>query len=559
MTAKEVFDIISLAFRSRLLFPDEEGFQRCVGVSFDTVTANRENPSRLMSYYRLLDDRCLDETGFNLDTILHYYVNASSISRAEGLDWGQRHQLASRKRFLRRLFRLSFAPDIPLSAEETGKFRPKDDDPRLLRLFYPEGIGGGRSVDLVFLLLITFGVVKPIHSGMTRSLLCSPEDMRTSIDRMIRLVKTLREDCPPVGILQTPLIFDFALDRLYKKFYELEEGATSAVSTAWLWNILNEIEDELMRVASPQRYSSSDLKVTGLSMPGIWVDDHDRGKSRFWVFPQNKHMAFCYSRRQGRWSLTPYEFCFYRNNDGVWAPYCGVATARGNNRVIERECDKVPDSELASVDFKTEDIDEGGNFHRLSFLSDGGKFPGWFDWRSFRRLPDTGLDFRRFKEALEEIYEPGSFQGARFVNEGWRFTDVVNALVGIDGDYLYVSDFVARANFRLTYEIEDGMGYFWYDGESIGKPSGRNLLTIEISERQPLYAIPRPEAIPDSLSGEERLLAEASSATKPGDQITVYTATDGRKQLCFNSLGAIFPLERILTFPGVRRLTSRPL
>lgn len=548
-----IYDVIKIAYRSRLLFGTDLEYREYLGVSFETISDNHDDERMMNLYYDMLDKECLAQTGRNLYAMVASYLKASEISRSTDFDWKGRKQIASRKKFVRMLFRMSAAPGVNLSVEEILKFRPKDGDKELIESICPEGFAKDGNIDLVFLMLITFGIIKPYSPKMKRRN-ANGKEQESSLLCMIGLVDTIKEDMPRIGVFPKPLIFDTVPEVLQSAKKDL-----AVCTPAWFWNLLNLIEDACISNASPSRVAESMLELTGLSMPGIWVDDKDNGQSRFWIFPENKYMAFCFSGKNGSWQLTPYEFCFHAKKYKTHIDeVCAFVTAKGNRQVLSSSDRTMDSGEVVTLPYELVPSDEYASFGEIRFESDATERPSWFDWNSFKRLlPDAPLS-EEYSGLVAELYDSSSPRSVLLTNNAAFITDVIDCLIAIDNDYLYVSD-IRHPEKCILKRDADGSDMYWYLPCYKSEPP-RNLIDLEVSDEHPLYVFPRNIVSEFKIPDRYRRFVEAVDNTEIDDQISIYETVDtGQKIICFNRFSCIYVIDDLLSDLsqfGVRRLTS---
>lgn len=547
-----IFDIIEAAYRSRLLFRTEEEYREITGVAYETIRDCKEDSDALAEYYGKLHNECLRQCGMPLDTIVEYYMKASDIcidvksadsnGAAAGFDWMERDQLASRKKFCRWMFRKVSIPVRRMSIEEESKFKPKKSDPKLFDLFYPAGFEEERLYDLIFVMLITFGVVRPYTSDSKRGRDITDAEARRSCEAFRDLVETLREDTPQIGVLPKPMIFDITLKKL--------QGDTDDFryySVAEIWNMLDDIENACLAMASPQCAADAEVSMTGYSMPGIWVDDTDEGRSRFWIFPENKLMAFCYRSNGASWQLVPYEFVFFRSRNGYnLSDSCTFATAKGNYDMMNDTVGMTEASEIVNASYTKEaSIDDGESFNKISFTIQSGNAPEWMDWHSFRKLDAADPLHARYLKVTKDIYDPQSLsQFILFENTGALLTDAMNSLIAVDNEYLYVSDMPRPERFILSCDKKDNYR-FLYNPVFSTHPEVTGLRNAVISKEHPLYLLPRDFQEQKKHTDERKqLFEEACRNMNFGDQISIYRSERYKNgNLCFNKFSLLFSLD----------------
>lgn len=526
------YDALRLAYRSRLLYRTEAEYRAALGVSFETIRDRRDDRAAVATYYNILNRECLDRCDRDLRSMMTAYVEASAICAGTDFDWGERRQLASRKKFCRWLFRRASAPGRKMSVDEESRYSPRECDHRLYDEFYPSGYEAGRVYDLIFVMLITFGVIRPCDISAGRSRDISAADVERSVSALTSLVTLLRDDTPQMGVLPKPMVFEVTLNILSRAVDELADDCTPAQ----LWATLNAIEQACLAVSSPQMTADSSVTPSGYSMPGIWVDDADEGRSRFWIFPENKLMAFCYEQSGCEWVMKPYEFVFYSHaGEEGFAEFCLFVTARGNEQAID--CDGVMQpSEAVSCSY---DCGDDLPFDEISFSPERSEIPAWMDWRSFRRLPAGDPLHTRYSRVVADIYNPASPLSRLYRNSAPFLTDSLDSLIAIDNDYIYLSDLPAPSRFTLSLDPEGE--YYRYEPVYHRRPA-MNLREVEISPEHPLYILPRRCDKPTS--ERHRRFIEACRNTTMDSQVTIYhTRRHPGGILCFNNFSILFPLD----------------
>ncbi|MDE6485664.1 MAG: hypothetical protein K2L14_09780 [Duncaniella sp.] len=548
------YEIIRCAYRSRLLHRTEAGYRATVGVSFETIRDRRDDEAAMVTYYDMLDRECRNQCGESLRAMVTDYLRASAACAGEAFDWQQRRQLASRKKFCRWLFRRVSAPGKKIEEEES-RYSKRDCDEALKAAFYPDGIEGDRVYDLIFVMLITFGIIRPCDRSASRSRDVSEADAMESFHKLADLVGLLRDDTPQMGVLPKPQVFDIALSILSGDMKEL----VADWSVARIWEMLSRIENACVTVSSPQKTADAGVNPVGYIMPGIWIDDADGGKSRFWIFPENKIMAFCYECIGGyEWVMRPYEFVFYqRTGEQEFEDFCVITTARGNEQIIEQGGVMDPD-QMVTASYTLGRNNGFTYFGKISFTPLTVDAPSWMNWHSFRRLRPGSELHTRYSSLIADLYNPASPLSRFFRNAAPFLTDELNALVAIDNDYIYLSDLQMPDRYEMRCDVANDERY-WYEPVYRTAPKGTNLRDIEISEEHPLYILPR---FADRFkSDRHRRFAEACRNTDIGSQITIYhTGSNPRRVLCFNNFSIVFPLTddyaELLGY-GVERITRR--
>lgn len=536
------FEVIKTAYSARLLFRNDDEYRACLDVTFETVSDRRNDHRMMTACYDALNNECTAVTGQSLRSQVEAYVRASNLYLGIDFDWGERRQMASRKRFVRMLIRRAAAHTVPLSVDEELKFKPRECDSRLTQAICPEGFAEGNN-ELIYLALLTFGIVKPCKINNARSRNISDKDASEQLAAMIELVETVQNDVPQIGVLSKRLVFEQVLDVLNQA---RSEADYSRCTPAWFWWLLSSIVDSCAVAASPTLVADSMLETIGYSMPGIWIDDYDNGNNRFWIFPENKYMAFCYSRDGQCWTLTPFEFCFYSSQrDNEISDVCMFVTAKGNRQLLSAPTVPIDTTEVATMAYTVGERDGKGRFGEISFEPISVADSTRFNWKKFTRIRFDDKKFEQYARILEELYKPSSPSSMLLTNTAPFMTDALNNLVAIDTDYIYISDIHRPDKFVLEKDPTFAEAYCYNARYRVEPP--RNLVNLEISNEHPLYLLPRNAERRGPIPNKYKRLIEAIDNTEIHDQITIYQTTPTAfKTLCFNRFSCIYPLATLL-------------
>ncbi|MDE7438766.1 MAG: hypothetical protein K2M93_09815 [Muribaculaceae bacterium] len=483
MSENLAYRLIRVAYRSRFVFRTDAEYRKALGVSFETVVNNCGSVTDMERYYDNLCRATDYNTDLSLRSLIADYVEASEFYLS--LDWGDRAQMASRRRFCRMLFRLYASGGMALTADEIFKFKIKDADERLLNAFFPEGTDKAPAVNIGYIMLFAFGLLKPWSDVNTRSRDFRDEETRDLLDRLRRLIVCLRDDIPRLGSLDKPFVFD-----------------------DWL-NAVDEVQkDDELEWATPMRFvlsmidclrasrSLTDAALTretvdnmhGLTMNGIWIDDADDGKTRFWVFPDNLLAAFCYQRNGNAWELLPYEMRIRPAVNPEYLDTMFLTAPELNERLIVSPEKVVTDGDryIAEVSFELEWDDDDEEIVRFDIVRGMGRFPEWLNWDSWVRMNADDDRYKEFREVIKAIYDPANPDSMVFRNALPEITDFVNNIVGRDRKYIYLYDF-KPGRFAI---FERTSGVFTYEEVAGKKREELSLFDLDISEEQPLYALP---------------------------------------------------------------------
>lgn len=568
------FQLLDAIIKSRLLSLNESGYEEILKINVDSFRRRYENSSdeKLNVIYDAFSEALNDYDAYEPEYMINAYIKASDVYNSVGFDWGKKKDIRARKTFCRWMFRQAYLSNTKLH-EET--YYPFDEDWGLLKLFKPEPEDTKESINIVFTMLLTFQIVEPFGSDRERK---SRQDRsHEHRDNMIKLLEQLQKDLPSFGVFKDLHSLKKALNLL--KDTEIDD---TEFPPAAYWGLLNNIACELSVISSPKELSDSHIEIDGYVMGGIWIDDYEDGQKRFWVFPNNKLMAFCYYLRNDEWILQPYEFGFYRMDYELeFDEICFMATSKGNMQAFLKG--KIEENEFARLRYELDDRDEEGMFQTIRFsLESGSEYPDWMPWRSFRRLNVSDKRFKEFLNDVKIIYHRSELL-RNFTNNGSWLTDSNNCLIGLDAEFLYLSDIAVRGGGILEIdEDENDYPIFNYYVKYANPNQNLNLFSVEVSKRQPLYAVARDSHFYEELDKTLNLNSEKLKRVKPdreerkalirkykdfkdivenveyNNQITIYKNLRGESSvLCFNAISRIFDLDEIIEWFGVKKFESR--
>lgn len=569
------FKLLDTIIKSRLLSLNDEGYGDIMAIDVDSFRKRYKDApdEKLDVIYEAFSDSLNNYDAYGPEYMINSYIKASDVYNSVNFDWGRSKQLASRKKFCRWMFKQAYLNNPELHEEI---YSPKKDDWALFNLFKPNSDDSVELIDIAFTMLLTFQVIRPFGSDTARALKYSNQHMYR--ENMVELLKLLQKDLPSLGVSKSIHSIEEALNMLTNPDFD-----ECSFPPAAYWGILNNISCDLSVNSSPKELSNSHVELDGYVMSGIWIDDYDDGQKRFWIFPNNKLMAFCYYFKNEEWILKPYEFVFTKfDYEFEFDNVCAIATSKGNMQVFLSG--KIENEEFARLRYELGDRDDSGRFQTISFTPEGySEFPYWMDWRQFCRLDVRDGRFKKFSAILNSIYhESEMLRTFSFRNDGRWMTDSHDCLLGLDAEFLYLSD-IALDNGGILKEIEednDFPNYNYYPKYSV-KDDIFNLFSIEISERQPIYVVPRDyqfykeldkilnrKALVDTFQNPEDRSAllrkyedfkEIVTSIEYKNQITIYKNLphNSPSVLCFNELSRTFIIDEITTWFGVRKYVSR--
>lgn len=551
MAKANKFDSISVAYRSRLLYRSEARFREALGVSFETIANNKGSARDMEMYYGIIAheaDKVVDEP---LEDIVKAYTEASEFYLL--LDWGDRSQLASRRKFCRMLFRLYATAGKKLSNDEIFKFKIKNDDERLLKAFFPDGSGEAPVVDIRLITLFAFGVLRPFTEN-SRGRDIHDKDTIESLKKLRALVELLRDDIPRLGSTEKPIVFDECLGIVDN--YLADSDSLDDCTPIFIWSLLIGITKVCRSLMNAERLRVDGERLCGLYMYGIWIDDADRGRNRFWIFPDNCLLAFCYEYDGVTWNLSPYEFKvrFAENPDYVDSFI--MVTPDGNLNFILSSDRVIESDKMSTGSIEAECDDTSGEIVRVTFNSDTRPFPDWFEWRSWQRLDPGDERYERFHALLGDIYNPNNPSSMFFKNNAPELTDLYNNWAGRDNKYIYVYDWQPK-RVVIREREKDTFMHEVAPGEEI---PGEALFELKISAQNPLYAIPLDVERKNYGSLEiDRFVEMLSDADNIRDVYVVHSARTNSPRLAFPEYSVTIGLDiEVMDRMGILKFTESP-
>lgn len=544
--------MISVAYRSRLVFRTEAEFRRGVGVSYETVMNNRASERDMEMYFGAMSRAAAEVVDEPLAHVIEAYLAASEFYL--GVEWGDRSQLASRRKFCRMLFRTYATGGMRLTADELFKFGMKEDDSRLLREFFPKGTDEDPAVDLAMVLLMAFGVLRPFREN-SRGRDLSDDDTLEALRRLRGLIEVLKADTPRLGSTEKPLAFDEILGMIEERIAG-EAKEREDCNALWMYSLVANIGGICRSLVLAEGTRRGVERFSELSLEGIWIDDADRGRSRFWIFPQFNQMAFCYEYDGRTWRLRPYEFRVrLAESEDYWDAFILVAP-EDNLRFILSPESVIETSRIASGLIEGEFSEAMDELLRLTMREDSRSFPQWVSWRRWERLSADDERYGRFHGLLMDLYDPLSPGSLFLENMAPDLVDRINNLIGRDNEYLYVYDWQPR-RFAIR---ERGRDMFVYEVATDDEVPPQSLLRMKVSEEHPLYAIPLElERRRYGNSALDRLAEILTDAENIRDAFIIHPADGADPRLCLPTYGFTIALNMTALAPlGLRKFTRSP-
>lgn len=551
MATDNKYPYISVAYKSRFLFCTEAEYREAWGVSFETVAKNRYSGRDMEVYYGILNRKARLFINTPLDDLVDDYAKASQFYL--NLDWGDRSQMASRKRFCRMLYRLFATGGRSLTADEIVKFKMKDDDDRLLREFFPDGVGGEPAVSVSYIVLFAFGVVRPWRTDVSRGRDIGDNETMKSLTKLKSLIELLKSDMLRFGSTERPMAFDEWLCEIDSR---LKSGDIGKCCILWIAVTLLTISMACQTMADVEHSRQASESYNRICTGGIWVDDADQGDGRFWIFAHNNIFALCYRRDGVAWEMLPYEFLVRERDDSEdkWAVF--MVDCRDDLHYTFSSDMAIELSQLCTGCCEREMDETTGELRKIVMEEDTLPFPSWLTWRQWTRLSPDDERYKEYRSVLNDIYDPLSPHSALFRNAVPEITDGINCLVGRDKKYLYVYDWRPK---RSAIK-ETSPDVFVYEGVDRYNATLDALFEMEISAEHPLYAIPVDMKGKRYGSADLDRMAEImTDADNIKDVNILHSYLAPHPRLVFTSYGFSISLDmEALQKAGVKKFTSSP-
>lgn len=552
MSESVKYELVSLACRSRFLYRTEAEYRDALGASFETVVSKRESERDVEVYYSILAREAAQAIDKPLDEIIEDYRIASDLYLT--LDWGDRSQMASRKKFCRMMFHLAITAGKPLSADEIFKFKTKEIDKDLLDVFFPYGMEDAPVGIIGFVVLFAFGIVRPWNPENSRGRDIRDKETIDALRKLSDLIKLLKEDTPRLGSTEKPLVFD-QWSEIIEGYLSDAERLSDCVPLMML-TVLMDIAGACRSLVISEELRIVSEKFQGLYMHGIWIDDADQGENRFWVFPDNYMVAMCYKRNGVGWEMEPYEFKVRQSVASEYMDMFFLMAPRGNlNYTLSN--DRVIDGEEMGVGDYEESRDEAtGEITQLNLYDESLHLPEWLNWRKWEQLSHDDSRYKEFRTVLSKVYDPHSPHSVIFRNTAPELSDNVNNLVGHDNKYIYVYDW--RPKRFLMQENEEDI--FTYEGNCARYATDQALFELNISEEHPLYAIPMNMEMRKYGNAELDRLAEImTDAENITEAYIIHSEHTRLPRLVFSTYGFSVGIDmNVLSKAGIIKFTHRP-
>ncbi|MBD5391231.1 hypothetical protein HDR66_00315, partial [bacterium] len=432
------FKIIEVAYKSRLLFPTAKEFEDAVGMKWRTIVEyyNNEDSLNLESCYNRINDiltqtneKKLSEYFTSKECLKDYvgeYIKASNFYNS--LNWRDRNHSASKKKFCRLLFRRHILSGKELGGE-TVIFGSKYSDTELFNQFFPNNDYENPAIDHEWILLFVFDIVRPWDDN---SRVRENENQKeVYLERFHNLWKILQDDM--VSLQGNPLVDKGQIPQDLRIPYKPIMNVISVNMYSHLkalWSMWHTFLDYKLYINN----LNSSASENGINYSGIWIDDADKGETRFWVFLGDGKLM-CFERNDNiEWVYTLYfiwyiptiyfyeifktynMLCFYKSDNNSWA-----VLATSINPCTE---------EQNEISIQNDNIENSDKEKLLCPVI----LPTWVNWRSWKRLNKEDILYKEFYNVLMER-PPYSICTSES-----KLARLQNRFIGRDLNYIYIYD-----------------------------------------------------------------------------------------------------------------------
>ena len=580
MEIKEKYRIkknISNLIRSGILFSDRREGEKVIGMTLKSFL-NLHNEEKIIEIYNRLNIKIKELFPISVNRAIESLMTASRTYVLQEL-WGGKRKQSKHRYALKLFFKLAFQdyPHIYQTLPSTVIFGEDEQniESELLNSL------DNKFLSALWFVLIGFEVINPfLDTSRPR------KDFNESSENLynyISLLDDIIKYWPVVGSLSS-----FHEIEIYKSQVEASFESEDFVSPLLLLGQLQNLCDLVEIRTSPENLTTSNDKANVLIPEGIWIDEKDMGKTRFWIFPINLRLIFCYSFEYGSWYLKVFEAISDYDEEGNEYVLYVISPEESRRGILDGKLssDSVYEMRVTYSEISGEYL-EKMEFQHMNHSSD------WFDFSYMLRLNNESELHERFVEIINELYNDKPFGLCLpLINSSAWMTDTCNCLIAMDEKNIYLKD---KGNVRHILKIADN-----FDGEYFqyipvpNKIQNLSLLGLEVSEEKPLYLISRNEMdYPEIDSKDEikkmidshiifskesdsdekqdfayiirreaetyrRFKEAVFSTTFPGE-ITIYTLIEkdkAHRKICFNKCGVIIDLEKAITLYGMKKVTS---
>lgn len=573
MTLEDKKTYITSAVRSRFLFSSLAEGEKLLGMQLKSWQ-EKNDPDFIETVYDKFNRLSIDLTTFDLQEAIELLIGTSDFFiHNETID---SKRSSSLRKFALRLFYWSlFSENAQVYSVISKEFLPSHEE---VDIFINNGFGtetiNKGNLDTVIFLLLCFNALKPyVESSRPRK---TGDDALAPTREFISLVESLKTSWPDVGSLSSFPEFDQALKEA-SQYLESDTG----MPAARMWALINNIvvlKDIRMSPNQLTRYNESAEFITDF---GIWIDSHDMGRHRFWIFPANLHMAFCYENQYGEWTLRPFEWFLTSDSESsafdviMIPPEISYDTLRSGKMDTQ-----------SIVSFTVSYYGDDGNYMETMELDTISPDLEWLKFDKFFRLKKDSSLHSNFLSQIRSFYSSHGLATGQLKNPFSAVINVLQGFVAMDKKYLYVQD-RGEVACKMVYE-SDTEEFNYIPAINVEEKS---ICELVADPGKPLYRFPASEEefrVPDKdmrfrnlFLTIQKILPRTNSLNKGPDlaimvrkeietyrrfkdaalstrfpaSITIYHFPDGKKdlrRLCFNASGVIIDLDTALALYGVK-------
>ncbi len=508
---------LHMAVNHRLIYNSKTEAERELG-PLKNLTSER----RIEELTRRLDRRVRKLCVVGLEDIVDAYEGARAEFLTDGLRDGQtgrRLRRQVRERFALRLFEWAYV------ATDEKAFERNRLDGRGVGLDafkrYCDEPGGLEDINVCFTVLMHWGIVSPLRTG-AKDYLPGQERNR----RMRSLLLALKEELPPVGIFRTVPELDAVIREVEQAIIDERE-----LTTLNYWNMLYTTGMTYWNIVATDPMRNAQLSTYCLPLKGLWIDETDGGRTRFWVFPANFKAAFSFTLEEnGGWTFDAFEFIMNTHDlesRDVSEDFAVWYAMDDSRKLIERPGAVIESNDSVKY-YGVELFWKHSEIVRFKLSPLGNSTAPAM---TFRQI-DEGFDgYRRFMAVVRKA--------AQFNSRHYPMIKIYNALLALDGDYIYLRDMDWQKE-RFMLEADDE-GYYNYEIDpEVRRQIPCNLLDVlasgESTEGVRIYALPRRLHDPEGRVYEgraSRLRYVAENLTLQ-NQVTIYRFKDLEPVIFFN-------------------------
>ncbi|MCH5235615.1 MAG: hypothetical protein J1E16_09985 [Muribaculaceae bacterium] len=568
---------VSNLIRSGILFPNREEGEKFIGMTIKSWL-NLQKEEKIVEVYDKLNIKIKELFPTTVTKAIDTLVKASQAYVSQNL-WKGRKKQSKQKYALKLFYKIVFQEyhhiyqtlpsAVIFDEEEEGM------EEALLNAL------DNKFMSAFWFILIGYEVINPFLdiSRPRKNFYDGSVDLAKYLALLIDIVKYW----PVVGSLSS-----FHEIEIYKTQIESSLKINDYVSPFVLIGYLQNLYDLVEIRTSPDNLTVSNDNANFLIPEGIWIDESDLGKSRFWIFPINLRMIFCYSFEYGSWHLNVHEAISDYDDENEEYVLTIISPEESKNGILNGKLSSESIHEMR-VNYSDESGEylEKLEFHHLN------QRPQWFDFDSMMRLDSSSELHTRFLEIINKLYNlPPLGISLPLINPSAWMTDASNCLIGMDEKYIYLKD---KGIVRHILKIAENLEGEYYQYLPIpSKNQWSSLFGIKISDESPLYIISRNEAdYPDMDPKDEikkmidspieiidkpkisesqdyayilrreaetyRRFKEAVFSTPFPGEITIYAILDKDKEykkICFNKCGVIVDLDKAISLYGMKKITS---